>query len=54
MSHKCQYVWVIQFLREEMLKSKIGEIHCVKCMVYSFVKSKDVILGPEVDTLELF
>jgi hypothetical protein len=25
----------------------------VKCMVYSFVKSKDVILGPKVDTLEL-
>jgi hypothetical protein len=37
-----------------MLKSKIGEILCVKCMVYSFVKSKDVILGPKADTLELF
>jgi hypothetical protein len=53
MSHKCQYVWVIHFLWEERLKSKIGEIHCVKCMVYSFVKSKDVILGPKANTLEL-
>jgi hypothetical protein len=53
MSHECQDVWVIQFLWEEMLKSKIGEIHCVKCMVYSFVKSKDVILGPKANTLEL-
>jgi hypothetical protein len=51
MSHECQDVWVIQFLWEEMLKSKIGEIVCVKCMVYSFVKSKDVILGPKADTL---
>jgi hypothetical protein len=35
-----------------MLISEIGEIHHVKCLVYSFVKGKDVILGPKANTLE--
>jgi hypothetical protein len=35
-----------------MLKNESGEVHHVKCMVYSFVKAKDVILGSKVNTLE--
>jgi hypothetical protein len=35
-----------------MLKSEIGEVHHVKCMVCSFVKGKDVILKPKVDILK--
>jgi hypothetical protein len=35
-----------------MLKSDYGEIHRVKCIVYSIMKGKDVILGPKFDTLE--
>jgi hypothetical protein len=35
-----------------MLKSESGEVHHVKCMVYSFVNAKDVILGSKVNTLE--
>jgi len=35
-----------------MLRSEIGEVHCVKCKVCSFVKGKDVILRLKVDTLE--
>jgi hypothetical protein len=35
-----------------MLKIDYGEIHCVKCIVCSTMKGKDVILGPKFDTLE--
>ncbi len=27
-------------------------VHCMKCLVCSFVKDKDVILGPKANTLE--
>jgi hypothetical protein len=51
-SHKCQDVWATQFPWLEMSRSEIGEVHCVKCKVCSFVKGKDVILQSKVDTLE--
>jgi hypothetical protein len=35
-----------------MLKSEIGESHHVKCMVCSFVKGNDVILGLKANILE--
>jgi hypothetical protein len=35
-----------------MLKSEIGKVHYVKCLICSFVKDKDVILGPKANTLE--
>jgi hypothetical protein len=35
-----------------MLRIETRKVHHVKCMVCSFVKSKDVILGPKVDILE--
>jgi hypothetical protein len=35
-----------------MLKSEIGKIHHVKCMVCSFVKGKDVIIGLNANILE--
>ncbi len=35
-----------------MLKNEFGEVHMVKCIVCSFVKGKDVIMGPKFDTLE--
>jgi hypothetical protein len=35
-----------------MLKSKTGEVHYVKCLVCSFVKGKDVILRPKVNTFK--
>jgi len=33
-------------------RNETREVHHVKCMVCSFVKGKDVILGPKVNTLE--
>jgi hypothetical protein len=45
-------VWATQFPWIEMLRNKSGEVHCVKCLVCSFVKGKDVILGPKANTLE--
>jgi hypothetical protein len=36
----------------KMLKSEFGEVHMVKCIVCSFVKGKDVIIGPKFDTFE--
>jgi hypothetical protein len=38
----------------KMLRNEIGIFHHVKCLVClcSFVKGKDVILGPKVDTFE--
>jgi len=45
-------VWVNQFPWANMLKNESGEVHHVKCMVYSFVKAKDVILGSKVNTFE--
>jgi hypothetical protein len=33
-------------------RNEIREVHHVKCMVCSFVKGKDVILGPKVNTFE--
>jgi hypothetical protein len=45
-------VWAIKFPWLEMSRSEIGEIHCVKCKVCSFVKGKDAILRLKVDTLE--
>jgi len=44
-------VWATQFPWVEMLRSEIGEIHDVKCLVCSFVKGKDVILGLKANTL---
>jgi hypothetical protein len=35
-----------------VLRNESGEAHHVKCMVYSFVRGKDVILGSNIDTLE--
>jgi hypothetical protein len=35
-----------------MLKIESGKVHHVKCMVYSFVRGKDVILGSKINTLE--
>jgi hypothetical protein len=35
-----------------MLKSEFGEVHMVKCIVCSFVKGKDVIMGLKFDILE--
>ncbi len=34
-----------------MLKSDLGNINHVKCIVCIIVKGKDVILGPKFDTL---
>lgn len=34
-----------------MLKSEFGEVYMVKCILCSFVKGKDVIMGPKFDTL---
>ncbi len=45
-------MWAIQFPWAKILRNEIGEGHYVKCMVCSFVKGKDVILGPKVNTLE--
>jgi len=45
-------VWTTQFPWVEMLKSEIGEVHHVKCMVCSFVKGKDVIVRPKADILK--
>jgi hypothetical protein len=36
----------------KMLRSETRKIHLVKCMVYSFLKGKYVILGPEANTFE--
>jgi hypothetical protein len=35
-----------------MLKNETREVHYVRCMVCSFVKGKDVMLRPKVNTLE--
>ncbi len=35
-----------------MFKSYFGEINCVKCIVCSAMKGKEVILVPKSDTLE--
>jgi hypothetical protein len=51
-SWKCWDVWATQFPWAKMLKSAIGKVHCVKCMVCSFAKGKDVILRPKANTLE--
>jgi hypothetical protein len=50
-SRKCQNVCATQFPWVEMLRSEIGEIHHVKCLVCSCV-NKDVILGPKASTFE--
>jgi hypothetical protein len=36
----------------KMVKSEFGEVHMVKCIVCSFLKGKDVIMGPTFDTFE--
>ncbi len=51
-SHKCRDVWTIEFPWVELLKSETRKVQHVKCMVCSFVKGKDVILGPKVDIFE--
>ncbi len=51
-SQKCQDVWASQFPWVEILKNETREVHQMKCLVRSFVKNKDVILGPKADTLE--
>jgi len=48
----CQDVWTTKFPWVKMLKSEIGEVHHVKCTVRSFVKCKDVILGPKAYILK--
>jgi hypothetical protein len=50
-SHKCKNIWFIQFLWEKMFKSDHGKINCVKCVVCSIVKGKDVILGSKLFVL---
>jgi hypothetical protein len=45
-------VWATQFPRVETLRSKTRKVHYVKCLVCSFVKGKDVILGPKANILE--
>jgi hypothetical protein len=45
-------VWTIEFPWVELLKSETRKVQHVKCMVCSFVKGKDVILGPKVDIFE--
>ncbi len=45
-------MWATQFPWVEMLTSEIGKIHHVKFLVYSFVKGKNVILGPKANILE--
>ncbi len=51
-SHKCKNVWANQFPWANMLRIESGEVHHVKCMVYSFARGKDVILGSKINTLE--
>jgi hypothetical protein len=51
-SRKCRNVWANQFPWANLLKSESGKVHHVKCMVYSFVRGKDVILRSKTDTLE--
>jgi hypothetical protein len=36
----------------KMLRSETREIHLMKCMTYSFLKGKDVILGPKVNNFQ--
>jgi hypothetical protein len=43
---------LFKFPWAEMLTNETGEVHHVKWMVCSFVKGKDVILGPKVNTFE--
>jgi hypothetical protein len=45
-------VWVTQFPWVKMLRSETRDVHHVKCLVCSFVKGKDVILGPKANTIE--
>ncbi len=52
LSWKCQEAWATQFMWTKMLKSEFGEVHMVKCIVCSFVKGKDVIMGLKFDILE--
>jgi hypothetical protein len=35
-----------------MLKNDFGKIQQMKCIVYSAMKGKDVMLGPKFDTLQ--
>ncbi len=35
-----------------MLRSETKKFHCVKCLISSIMKGKDVILGPKANTLE--
>ncbi len=51
-SRKCWDVWATQFPWVEMLRSETRDVHHLKCLVCSFVKGKDVILGPKVNTFE--
>ncbi len=42
----------LQFPQVKTSKNDFGEIHCVKCIVCSIVKGKDMILGLKFDTFE--
>jgi hypothetical protein len=42
----------MQFLWEKMFKSDHGKINCVKCIICSIVKGKDVTLGPKLFVLK--
>ncbi len=51
-SQKCRNVWAIQFPWVEMLRSETRDVHHVKCLVCSFMKGKDVNIGPKSNTIE--
>ncbi len=44
--------YAAQFMWTKMLKSEFEKVHMVKCIVYSFVKGKDVIMGPNLTLLK--
>jgi hypothetical protein len=44
-SSKCKEIWVTQFPWAKMMKSDIGEIHQIMCIIYS-------TLGLKFDTFE--
>jgi len=50
-SHKCREI-ATQFPWVEMLKSDLGDINRVKCIVCLIAKGKDVILGPKSNMFE--
>ncbi len=52
-SHKCKETWLSYSIPlSRNVKKCYGKVNKVKCTVYSFVKGKDVFLGPNSDTFE--